>query len=133
VTGFTAVGSFEGQAADLVRGALSFAAPSKFLPILSGPMGVEEILPVVVTGQFTGFEGGNEVWAVNINGTGTLDTLGQYNIVDGEYLFAIANYQFGGLASTPEPSTLIQALITLLAVLVLQRKRLLSFFFDAAV
>lgn len=127
VTGFTAVGSFEGQAADLVQGALSFTAPPTDLPFLTSPVGVEEILPVVVTGQFTGFEDGKEVWAVNIDGRGTLDAPGHY-LGDGQYFFPSVTYQFSGLAYTPEPSTWIYACSALLAVLIAKRKKLVSFF-----
>ena len=131
VNGFTAVGSFEGQAADLVQGAVNFAAPATDLPLLASPVGVEEILPVVVTGQFTGFAGGQEVWAVNIDGTGTLDAPGRY-LGNGQYFFPSVTYQFSGLTYTPEPSTWIYAFSALLATLIAKRKKLVSFFFDTA-
>jgi hypothetical protein len=131
VTGFTAIGSFEGQAADLVRGALNFAAPPTDLPFLTSPVAVEEILPVVVTGQFTGFEGGKEVWAVNIGGTGTLDAPGRY-LGNGQYFFPSATYQFSGLTYTPEPSTWIYAFSALLVTLIAKRKKLVSLFFNTA-
>ena len=123
---FIATGSFNGQAANCVDGSLTFkASPPTYVPILSGVgIGVEYILPIVVNGQMTGYEGGTEEWAVNIDGTGTMDARGVY---EGEsvYLFGSVSYQFSGIAHTPEPPTgILVVLGAALVSLVIQWKSL---------
>jgi len=108
--GFTSIGSYNGQTAYCLGGELTFAA-STILPIIPSGVSVEYILPVVVTGQIIGFaQSGPDVFAFNIDGTGTLTTNGgTFTAGTGTeyYVFGGDRWQFSAIATTPEPSTIL--------------------------